>query len=187
MDCIWPFWPNVYFLHLIGRVIVCYTAVFSVVGHRYLSQTAAERFRAVSQLEFSFHFLEGVRATFAARWFLQSQLCFYRCPYMTQNNQNRRVKTRNQLEWGCRSQNLWDKQLQQQSSRANVMHSIDVLIKLPGIASRNRSWIIYKIGFVCISTFESLVFTCTATQWMSTSGTWNSSYICTLQRTNLSW
>ena len=40
--CIWPFWPNVYFLHLIGRVIVCYTAVFSVVGQRSFPQTVAE-------------------------------------------------------------------------------------------------------------------------------------------------
>ena len=143
MDCIWPFWPNVYFLHLIGRVIVCYTAVFSVVGHRYFSQTAAERFRAVSQLEFSSHFLEGVRATFAARWFLQSQLCFYRCPYMTQNNQNRRVKTINQLEWWCRSRVLFKiyeiSGCSSISSRANVVHSIDVLIKLPGILSFAKS------------------------------------------------
>ena len=122
MDCIWPFWPNVYFLHLIGRVIVCYTAVFSVVGHRYFSQTAAERFRAVSQLEFSSHFLEGVRATFAARWFLQSQLCFYRCPYMTQNNQNRRVKTRNQLEWSCRSRVLF-KNMREAAAAAAIKSS----------------------------------------------------------------
>ena len=56
-------------------------------------------FPAVSQLEFSSHFLEGVRATFAVWWLLQSQLCFYRCPMCEwQNNQNRRVKTSNQLE-----------------------------------------------------------------------------------------
>ena len=38
------------------------------------------------------------------------------------------------------------------------MPSMDVLIKLPGIVSGNRSSIIYKIAF-WISTLESLVFT----------------------------
>ena len=78
-------------------------------------------FRAVNQLEFSSHFLEGVRATFAVRWLVQSQLCFYRCCMSEwQNNQNRHVKTSHQLEQCCRSpiQNVWDKQ-QPQASRAN--------------------------------------------------------------------
>ena len=34
-------------------------------------------------------------------------------------------------------QNFLDKQ-QQQASRANMMHNMDVLIKLPGIVSGNR-------------------------------------------------
>ena len=38
------------------------------------------------------------------------------------------------------------------------MHNMDVLIKLPGIVSGNRSSIIYKIAF-WISTLESLVLT----------------------------
>ena len=49
-------------------------------------------------------------------------------------------------------QKLWDKH-QQQASRANVMHNMDVLIKFPGIVSNNRSSTIYKIAFVSISTF----------------------------------
>ena len=51
--------------------VVCYAAIFSVVTKRSFPQTAAENrttfFPAVSQLEFSSHFLEGVRATFAVR------------------------------------------------------------------------------------------------------------------------
>ena len=46
-----------------------------------------------------------------------------------QKNQNRRVKTSNKLEKCFRSR---DKQ-QQQASRGNVMHNMDVLTKLPGI------------------------------------------------------
>ena len=46
--------------------------------------------------------------------------------------------------------NLWHKQ-QQEASGANVMYNMDVLIKLPGIVSGNRSSIIYKIAFVWIS------------------------------------
>ena len=38
------------------------------------------------------------------------------------------------------------------------MHNMDVLIKVPGIVSRNRSSIIYKIA-LWISTLDSLVFT----------------------------
>ena len=60
---------------------------------------------------------------------------------------------------------VWDKPQQQQASWANVMHNMDVLIKLPGIGSGNRSSIFYKITFFLISPLECLVFTCTTTQW----------------------
>ena len=85
-------------------------------------------------------------------------------------------------------QNFWDKQ-QQQASRANMMHNMDMLIKLPGIVSGNRLSIIYKIAFVWVSTpWEfSLHSLHMYNNTMSTSGKWNSSYICTLKRTNRSW
>ena len=51
--------------------IVCYTAVFSVVTEHSSPQTLLRieplSFPAVSQLEFSSHFLEGVRGTLAVR------------------------------------------------------------------------------------------------------------------------
>ena len=58
--------------------------------------------------------------------------------------------------------NLWDKQ-QQQASRANVMHNMDVLIKFLCIVLGNRSSIIYKIALNWISALGSLVLPCTAT------------------------
>ena len=48
-----------------------------------------------------------------------------------------------------------------------MIHTMDVLIKLPGIVSGNCLSIIFKFGFVLISTPETLiftVFTCTTTQ-----------------------
>ena len=127
--------------------------------HWRLLKTEQHSFPAISQLEFSSHFLEGVRATFEVWWLLQSQLCFYRCPMCEwQNNQNRRMKTSNQLEYCCRSRVLFRDKQQQQPSRANMMHNMDVLIKLPGIVSGNRLSIIYKIAFVWISTPGSLAY-----------------------------
>ena len=38
------------------------------------------------------------------------------------------------------------------------MHNMDVLIKLPGIVSGNRTSIIYMIAFFLISTLESFVY-----------------------------
>ena len=65
----------------------CRTAVFRVVTqrsppHKRLLRIEPHSFPAVSQLEFSSHFLEGVRTTFAVLWLLRSQLCFYLCPYV---------------------------------------------------------------------------------------------------------
>ena len=65
-------------------------------------------------------------------------------------------------------QNFWDKQ-QQQANRANMMHNMDML-KVAG----------YSFG-------KSLIDNLYDCFTMSTSGTWNSSYICTLKRTNRSW
>ena len=142
----------------------------NALPHKRLLRTEPHSFPAVSQLEFSSHFLKGVRAMFAVRWLLQSQLCFYRCPMCEwQNNQKKQLTTA-VLSQSSPIQNLWDKQ-QQQESRANVMHNMDALINLPaGYSSGNHSSIIYKIAFLWISTLHMYSNT------ISTSGTLNSSY-----------
>ena len=45
--------------------LVCYHAVFSVVTQPFSSLIEPHSFPGISQLEFSSHFLEGVRSTFA--------------------------------------------------------------------------------------------------------------------------
>ena len=84
----------------------------------------------------------------------------------------------------------WDKPQQQQASWANVMHNMDALIKLPGIGSGNRSSMICKITFFFNKSpwvFSLHMYNNT----MSTSGTWNSSYMSVpvhfKWRTNRSW
>ena len=60
----------------VTKALVCYTAVFSnTPPHKWLLRIEPHSFPSVSQLEFSSHFLEGVHATFAVQWLLQSQLC----------------------------------------------------------------------------------------------------------------
>ena len=101
----WKLWPKIFFAVYFWEAfnidiqLVCYHAVFSVVTQRFSSLIEPHSFPAISQIEFRSHFLEGVRATFAVWWLLQSQLCLYRCPMCEwQNNQNRPLKTSNQLE-----------------------------------------------------------------------------------------
>ena len=115
-----------------------------------LLRSEPHSFLAISQLEFSSNFLEGVCAVFAGCWILQSQLCFYRCRVCArQNNQNCCVKTSNQVEYCYHSRVLFkiyeNKQQQQQASRANVMHNMDVLIKLLATVSGSCSSIIIRL------------------------------------------
>ena len=58
----------------------------------WLLRIEPHSFPSVSQLEFSSHFLECVRATFAVRWLLQLQLCFYRCPMCQWRNMSKQVR-----------------------------------------------------------------------------------------------
>ena len=51
------------------------------------------------------------------------------------------------------------------SSKCAAQHGYAYKVNLAGYSFWNRSSIIHKIAFVWISTLESLVFTCTATQW----------------------
>ena len=84
-------------------------------------------------------------------------------------------------------QNFWDKQ-QQQANRANMMHNMDML-KVAGY-SFGKSLIDNLYDCFCLNQYPwefSLHSLHMYNNTMSTSGTWNSSYICTLKRTNRSW
>ena len=51
------------------------------------------------------------------------------------------------------------------SSKCAAQHGYAYKVNFAGYSFWNGSSIIHKIAFVWISTLESLVFTCTATQW----------------------
>ena len=70
-----------------------------------------------------------------------------------QSNSSRENKqsTRVVLSWSSPFKIFEIYKQQQQASRANMMHNMDVLIKLSCIISENRISIIYKIAFVWIS------------------------------------
>ena len=66
-----------------------------------------------------------------------------------------------------------------------MMHNMDVLIKLPGKVSGNRLSIIHKIAFLNQYAWEFNLHSLNMyNNTMSTSGTWNSSYICTSVKKN---
>ena len=145
-----------------------------------LLRTELHSFPMVSWLEFSSHFLEGVHAVIAVRWLLQSQLCCFRCPMCEWRNYQNKQLTRAALSQSSPIVILWEKQ-QQQESQGNVMHNMDVLIKLPGIVREIILLINNLQDCFCLNQYPSHV-----QQGKSTSGTWNSSYIhvCMLKRTS---
>ena len=79
-------------------------------------------------------------------------------------------------------QNFWDKQ-QQQANRANMMHNMDML-KVAGY-SFGKSLIDNLYDCFCLNQYPwefSLHSLHMYNNTMSTSGTWNSSYKCTLKK-----
>ena len=81
-----------------------------------------------------------------------------------QNNQNRRVKTtRAVLSYSSQIYEISSSSSKQMSSKCVAQHGY--AYKVARYSFGNRSSIIHKIAFVWISTLESLVFTCRATQW----------------------
>ena len=63
----WPFLYQCSLLHLQPLLVPSHSAPL----HTWLLRVKPHSFPTVIQLEFSFHFLEGVRAIFMVRWLLQ--------------------------------------------------------------------------------------------------------------------
>ena len=80
-------------------------------------------------------------------------------PEQSNSSRENKQSTRVVLSWSSPFKIFEIYKQQQQASRANMMHNMDVVIKLSGIVSENRISIIYKIAFVWISTPGSLVYT----------------------------
>ena len=81
----------------------------------------------------------------------------------SKSSRENKQSTRGVLSWSSQFYEISYSSSKQMSSKCAVQHGY--AYKVARYSFGNRSSIIHKIAFVWISTFESLVFTCRATQW----------------------
>ena len=81
----------------------------------------------------------------------------------SKSSRENKQSTRGVLSWSSQFYEISYSSSKQMSSKCAVQHGY--AYKVARYSFGNRSSIIRKIAFVWISTLESLVFTCTATQW----------------------
>ena len=81
----------------------------------------------------------------------------------SKSSRENKQSTRGVLSWSSQFYEISYSCSKQMSSKCAVQHGY--AYKVARYSFGNRSSIIHKIAFVWISTLESLVFTCRATQW----------------------
>ena len=81
----------------------------------------------------------------------------------SKSSRENKQSTRGVLSWSSQFYEISYSSSKQMSSKCAVQHGY--AYKVARYSFGNRSSIIHKIAFVWISTLESLVFTCRATQW----------------------